>query len=131
VRIFKTKWFTRFARKAGIADETLSEAISEVERGLIDADLRDGIIKKRVARPEEGKRGGFRTIIVHKSGDLAVFLYGFAKNAKDNISKNELRDFKKLGSIFKEMSAAQFKVMVEDENLFEVPYGEDEENAPK
>ena len=131
MRIFKTKWFNRFARKAEIEDETLSDAIREVERGLIDAELGDGIIKKRVARPEEGKRGGFRTIIVHKAGDLAVFLYGFAKKDKGNISKGELQDFKKLGGVFKGMSATQLKTMVEEESLFEVSYGEGEENVPE
>ena len=39
VRIFKTRWMARFARKAGIDDALLVEAIERAERGLIDADL--------------------------------------------------------------------------------------------
>ena len=34
VRIFKTKWFTRLARKEDISDKKLSEAVQEAEKGL-------------------------------------------------------------------------------------------------
>jgi len=58
VRVFKTKWFTRFARKEHIDDSVLEMAVHEAEEGLHDGDLGGGLIKKRVARPGEGKRGG-------------------------------------------------------------------------
>jgi len=45
VRIFKTKWFTRFARKEGISDEKLANALQEAEKGLIDGELGGGLIK--------------------------------------------------------------------------------------
>lgn len=38
MRILKTKWFARYARKCGIADSALVMAIEEAERGVIDAD---------------------------------------------------------------------------------------------
>jgi len=60
MRIFKNKPFTRFARKAGLDDPTLCEAIANVERGLIDADLGGSVIKQRIARLGKGKSGGFR-----------------------------------------------------------------------
>jgi hypothetical protein len=63
VRIFKTKEFARFARRAGISDEVLCDAIDRAERGLIDADLGGGLIKQRVARPRQGRSGGYRTVI--------------------------------------------------------------------
>jgi len=43
-----------------------------------------------------GKSGGFRTLIVYKEEDMAVVVYGFAKNEQDNLSKSELLAFKKL-----------------------------------
>lgn len=64
MRVFKNAWFDRFARKQGITDEALLEAITRVKRGLIDADLGGGVIKQRVARAGQGKSGGFRTIIL-------------------------------------------------------------------
>ncbi len=32
---------------------------------------------------EKEKSGGFRTLIAYRIGDLAVFMYGFAKNDRD------------------------------------------------
>ena len=46
MRIFRNKPFTRFARKVRITDAELCEAVSNVERGLIDADLGGGVIKQ-------------------------------------------------------------------------------------
>src|SRR5438477_8243947 len=88
----------RFAKKAGIGDELLCEAIRNAERGLIAADLGGGVIEQRIARPGQGKSGGFRTLIVFRAGARAFFVHGFAKNEKDNIGKDELVALKKLAS---------------------------------
>ncbi len=45
VRIFKTKWFGRFARKERISDRHLAAAVREVERGLHDGDLGGNLVK--------------------------------------------------------------------------------------
>lgn len=50
MRVFKIRWFVRFARGERIDDESLSEAITRAARGLVDADLGGGLIKQRVAR---------------------------------------------------------------------------------
>jgi hypothetical protein len=90
LRIFKTKWFARYARRERIADRGLSEAIARAERGLVDAELGGGIIKQRVARTGQGRSGGFRLLIAYRAGDRAVFLYGFAKRDRENIDPDEL-----------------------------------------
>jgi hypothetical protein len=95
VRVFKNAWFERFARKQGIADKALLEAIERAERGLVDADLGGGVIKQRVARPGQGKSGGFRTIILYRTAERAFFVYGFAKNDRENIDDDEEAEFKK------------------------------------
>jgi hypothetical protein len=63
-RVFKTKWFQRFARKEKLADAALLEAADRAEKGQIDADLGGGVIKQRIARTGKGKSGGYRTIIL-------------------------------------------------------------------
>ncbi len=68
--------------------------MQEAEKGLIDADYGGRVIKQRVARPNEGKSGGYRTIVLYLQGDKAFFVYGFAKNERDNISSVEVREFK-------------------------------------
>lgn len=98
MRIFKTKAFTRFANKAGIGDAALCEAVRDAERGLIAGDLGGGVIKQRIARPGQGKSGGFRTLIVFRARRPAFFVHGFAKNEKDNIEKDELVALRKLAA---------------------------------
>jgi hypothetical protein len=90
VRIFKTKWVARFVRRERIDDASLKDAIERAERGIIDADLGGGLIKQRVARPGRGRSGGFRMIVAYRIEDRAFFLYGFAKNERENIEDNEL-----------------------------------------
>jgi len=92
--VYKTKWFQRFARKEKIADAALLDAIARAAKGQIDADLGGGVIKQRVARPGQGKSGGYRAIIVFRQEDRAVFMYGFAKSERDNIREDEEKQFK-------------------------------------
>lgn len=54
MRIFWNKPFALFARQARIRDAELCEAVSNVERGLIDADLGDGGIKQRRGQKVRG-----------------------------------------------------------------------------
>jgi len=98
VRTFKTKAFTRFADNAGISDAALCRAVRDAERGLVAADLGAGIIKQRIARPGQGKSGGFRTLIVFRAGKRSIFVYGFAKNERGNIEKDELAALKRLSA---------------------------------
>ena len=58
MRIFATKWFTRFARSEGIGDQRLCEAIARAEQGSVDVDLGGNLIKQRVARAGGGRSGG-------------------------------------------------------------------------
>jgi hypothetical protein len=94
VRIFKSRWFQRFARKEGIADAILFEAVARAERGQIDAKRGGEVIKQRIARPGQGKSKGYRTIIFFRRGEKAFFIYGFAKSQRANISDDEEDGFK-------------------------------------
>ena len=94
MRVYKVKVFARFQRRERIADRALASAVASAEQGLVDADLGGGLIKQRVARPGQGKRSGFRTVIAYRHGDLAIFLLGFAKNERANIDDDELEDLR-------------------------------------
>jgi hypothetical protein len=95
VRIFKNTWFSRFARKENITDEELRELVNQLEVGQAGSDLGGGVFKVRLARSGEGKSGGYRVIVLFKSGLRAFFIYGFAKSDMGNIDKGEVRIFKK------------------------------------
>ncbi len=88
--VYKTKAFARFARKAELTDVQLAEAAAQVASGRFDADLGGAVYKQRVARAGAGKSGGFRTILAFRAGAACFFVYGFAKNAKANVTQKEL-----------------------------------------
>jgi len=94
VRLFKNTWFTRFAKKEGITDSELREAVNQLEAGQADADLGGDVYKVRIARTGKGKSGGYRVIVFFKSEERTFFVYGFAKSDKGNIDMGELRGFK-------------------------------------
>ncbi len=96
MRVFKNKVFSKWAAKEGLDDAALLAAVEEMERGLIDADLGGHVVKKRVAIGGRGKSGGARTLLAYKIGNKAFFVYGFAKNARANISSEELKALKHL-----------------------------------
>ncbi|HOM14153.1 MAG TPA: type II toxin-antitoxin system RelE/ParE family toxin [Rubrivivax sp.] len=96
--VYKTKWFDRWARKEGLADASLCAAVYEMVSGLIDTDLGGGLVKKRVARPGQGKSGGFRTLVATNKGNRWVFVFGFPKNERSNIDRDEAEALKKLAA---------------------------------
>lgn len=98
--VYKTKEFSRFARKADLGSAELIEAAKAVAAGHGDADLGGGVFKQRIAREGAGKSGGFRTIILFKIGGHSFFVHGFAKNEKANITPKELKALKKLAAMF-------------------------------
>lgn len=125
-RIFKNGWFQRFARKEKLTNAALVAAIEQAEAGLIDADLRGGLIKQRIARAGGGKSGGYRSIIVFRSGDRAVFLFGFAKSAQANISKADLALLKKAASETLAWSSDELDALVKAGVLMEIQDGEED-----
>jgi hypothetical protein len=120
VRVFVTKQFNRFARSERVSDEKLCEAIERAQDGLIDADLGGGLIKQRVARPGQGRSGGFRTVIAYRRLGRAVFLYGFAKNERDNIDADDLARLKKLAAIYLGAATTELETWCEEGELKEV-----------
>lgn len=96
------------------------DVIKNLETGLSAADLGNHLYKVRIKRTHSGKSSGFRTIIVYKEKDRAIFLYGFGKNEKANIDKAELRYFKKLGNDLLALTFDQLKQSIKLKILFDL-----------
>lgn len=126
MRIWKNKLFARFARHQRISSHDLCEAIERAERGLVDANLGGGVIKQRVARPNEGKSGGFRTIILFRLGERAFFIHGYAKSSLGNISTDELKAFRRAAEVALQLEEAQIQVLLDDGELIEVNCDEED-----
>jgi len=120
LRIFKDAWFCRFARREKISDATLQDAVARAEKGSIDADLGGGVIKQRIARPGQGKSGGYRTVMLFRQGELAFFVYGFAKSDRENIDADEVAGFRMLAKGYLSLSQKQIGKMLLDKNLEEI-----------
>ena len=120
MRFFRTKAFSRFAVREDISDAFLLEAVQRAERGLIDADLGGGVIKQRIARPGEGRSGGFRTIVLYRRGSLAFFVHGFAKSDQGNIDRDELRSFRKLAGVLLALNDEELAIALAKGAIVEV-----------
>jgi hypothetical protein len=96
--VYKTRWFDRWASKERLSAASLCAAVQEMTKGLIDADLGGGLVKKRIGRPGQGKSGGYRTLVATNKGNRWVFVFGFPKNERSNIDKDETEALKKLAA---------------------------------
>lgn len=112
LQIFVTKHFDRYARKSGLPDRLLIDAVMRAERGLVDARLGHFLIKQRIARDGQGRSGGYRTIIAYRKGDLAVFIFAFAKSDQANVSDGELTSLQALADSFADASPAEIASLV-------------------
>lgn len=90
MRIFTSRWFQRFARKEGIVDAALRDAVARAEKGQVNADLGCEVIKQRISRPGQGRSKGYRAIILFRRGARAFFIYGFSKSQRANIDADEV-----------------------------------------
>jgi hypothetical protein len=120
IRIYANRWFAKFAAKEKISDASLADAVHRAEAGLIDADLGNGLIKQRIARQGGGKSGGYRSILIFRSDERAVFVFAFAKSDKANLSAAELKVYRKAASIMLELGDDQIETEVEAGRLVEV-----------
>jgi hypothetical protein len=118
--VYATKTFRRFQRKESISDAALVAAADRADAGLIDADLGGGLIKQRIARPGQGKRSGYRTIMAYRAGERSVFRYGFGKNERDDIDGDELARGKIAGRVILEGDADWIRSAIADGHLTEV-----------
>lgn len=118
--VYKTREFARWARKQDLRDAALCQAVQEMANDLYEADLGGNLLKKRIARPGQGKSGGFRTLVAAKRGKLYFFLYGFAKNERSNIDKDEEAALKKLASTLLGLQLPALSRALKADELIEV-----------
>lgn len=124
--VFKTRVFNRWAKRERLADRNLCEAVLEMQQGLIDARLGGGVVKKRAARAGQGKSGSYRAILASNLGDRWVFMFGFAKNERDNIDGKELKLMKDLAAVFLAMDEQMLKRAITAGELVEIRHGKQE-----
>jgi len=118
--VYMTRWFERWARKQDLSTRTLCTAVREMQAGLYEADLGGGLLKKRIARPGHGKSAGYRTLVATNKGNKWFFVFGFSKNVRSNIDKDEEESLKKLASYLLSLSPAALTTAERAGELMEV-----------
>ena len=120
MRVFKTRHFSKWARKHAISNKLLISAVSEMSEGLIDADYGGNLYKKRIATKGRGKSGSVRTLLALTVNGRAYFLYGFEKNERSNINYREKRAYKTLANALLAFTEDEIKQRLEEGSLIEV-----------
>jgi hypothetical protein len=122
MRVFKNKWFNRWARNEGITNTDIRTAAEQVTTGDVEADLGGYLFKKRVARAGGGKSGGYRTIVGYKKGntDRVIFIYGFPKNSRSNITEREREALSTAAASFITATDKQLADLIAKGGVFEL-----------
>lgn len=119
-RVFKTRQFSKWMRKTDLSDDVLCLAVREMVSGLVDADLGGDVLKKRVALPGRGKRGGIRTLVATRRASCWFFVFGFEKNEKANVSRTELEALQWLAEQLLGLTGPQLEGALQDGSLQEI-----------
>jgi hypothetical protein len=112
-RVFKSKTFARDARKAGISDAELCDAVTELNRRQAN-DLGGNVWKKRL------NRNRHRAIILLIPRRFWLFIYLFAKKDREDIDEDELAAFKKLAKDAARAGDAQLLDLVKNGDFVEI-----------
>jgi len=115
-----TKHFSKWAAKQKIPKRELTNTLAELAVGNFEANLGGNLYKKRIHFEGHGKSGSGRTILCYKKDDRAIFVHGFAKNEKSNLSKKELIAFKELSKILLSLSPKEIEIAIKNKDLIEV-----------
>jgi len=116
-RIFKTAWFAKAARKAGIDDVALLEAVRQTMLGQA-VDMGGGVFKKRL------NQNRHRAIVLSKMDNHWVLEYLFAKQDKANIARDELQAFRRLAGLYAGLSDEQVKQLLDNGDWMEIGNGQ-------
>ena len=120
--MFKNKAARKWAASEGIEDSSLWIAAKEIIDGQVEADLGGCLYKKRLPRPGKGKSGGYRTLVGYRKGnsDRVVFLYGFPKSKRANITDKEKAALSLVAESFTNATDKQVARLIEDGSMFEL-----------
>ncbi|WP_440615942.1 type II toxin-antitoxin system RelE/ParE family toxin [Cysteiniphilum sp. 6C5] len=113
--------FAKWVKKENITSNDLLSCAVEVIDGLHDGDLGSNCYKKRLGIKGKGKRSGARVILSYRIGDFLIYIYGYAKNAKSNLTPKEQNALKLYSKeILMKLSNDDIHKLLQENNLIEV-----------
>ncbi len=127
-RVFKLKTFARWAKKV-LTDEQLCVAADEIMKGQYEADLGQGLCKKRIAVNGQGKRGATRTLVAKEGPHGVFFMAGRQKSDPGtDFSDANVEQAQLLGQALQNASNTKLDALVEEGVLKEICHDCHDEN---
>lgn len=125
VRVFAVPQVMRLLRKERLPDVVLCAVAREVVAGRLgagEADLGDGLWKKRLARPGGGKSGGYRAVVAFRRprSDRVLFAFLFAKSAASTLTSAGHEALARTAAAFIGATEVQLGALLEAEDVREV-----------
>jgi hypothetical protein len=125
MRLFLLPQVARLVRKERIPTTALRRAAREILAGTLgagEADLGDGLFKKRIARTGGGKRGGYRAVIAYRppKTERVLFTYVFAKNAASALTPQGHEALAKAAAAFVVTNDQQVAALLSSGDVIEV-----------
>ncbi len=120
MKTYKTRWFGNWAEDENVSDQSLLNAVEEMEKGLKGAVLGGGLYKKRIAIEGRGKSGGKRVILAFIEHKKAFFVYGFSKNEIENIDKAQEKSLKEVSKKLLSYTEKEIQHAIKERVLLEV-----------
>ena len=122
-RVFKLKTFARWARKI-LTDNALCAAAREILQGRFEADLGQGLCKKRIAVQGQGKSGATRTLVAKDGAHGLFFIAGRQKSDPGtDFSDANVAQAQILGQALQAASSAKLDELVSAGVLKEICHG--------
>jgi hypothetical protein len=106
---YKLKNFVKWQQSYNIDDSLLIEAAKAIDDAPKKGCLAKFLYKKRISGESSGKSSGHRVMVAARIGNNYFFMYGFAKNDKDNISDKELTAFKLMAKKYSSYGAEEIQ----------------------
>lgn len=131
MRLFAVPQVTRLLRKERLPETALCTVAREILAGRLgvgEADLGDGLWKKRLARPGGGKSGGYRAIVAYRRprSDRVLFAFLFAKNTGATLTPAGHEALAKTAAAFIGATDVQLGALLRAEDVREVRCDDDE-----
>ncbi len=122
MRVFKNKWFHRWARREKISDTLLLQAAEETLAEQVEADLGGCLFKKRLPRAGSGKSGGYRVLVGYKKPNVErlIFLYAFSKNKRVNISEKDKTALRLVAESFVSSTEKELNELLNQQSIWEI-----------
>jgi hypothetical protein len=115
-----TKGFARFARKAGLASDSLHAAAADVAAGITTRTWAAACSSSAWPDAAVVSQQGFGRSFCFKVGGHSFFAHGFAKNERANVSVKELKALKQLVAVYLGLSEDEVGTAVVAGELIEV-----------